>query len=214
MHLSIIKRIFFCGAVSRSSSVKKLLNYISGRAGMFDNGVCVSSYLWHCVGSVALTRGSACALIPGAALPLCHGSTVCSQRDREQTVPPCCARSDFDALNEEDVVKNNQLAFDVAEQEFGIPPVTTGQELGSAGEPDKLSMVLYLSKFYELFRGTPLQAVGKARLLPAGLGTGGSGSTPSSTALEPRVLSQLSLSGMPVCKSYLGLNTGKGEKLD
>ncbi|NXV11891.1 MICA2 monooxygenase, partial [Cepphus grylle] len=66
---------------------------------------------------------------------------------------------DFDALNEEDVVKNNQLAFDVAEQEFGIPPVTTGKEVGSAGEPDKLSMVMYLSKFYELFRGTPLRAV-------------------------------------------------------
>ncbi|XP_059681823.1 F-actin-monooxygenase MICAL2 isoform X5 [Gavia stellata] len=66
---------------------------------------------------------------------------------------------DFEALNEEDVVKNNQLAFDVAEQEFGIPPVTTGKEVGSAGEPDKLSMVMYLSKFYELFRGTPLQAV-------------------------------------------------------
>ncbi|NWI25416.1 MICA2 monooxygenase, partial [Sula dactylatra] len=66
---------------------------------------------------------------------------------------------DFDALNEEDVVKNNQLAFDVAEQEFGIPPVTTGKEVGLAGEPDKLSMVMYLSKFYELFRGTPLRAV-------------------------------------------------------
>uniref|UniRef100_A0A8D0L0K7 F-actin monooxygenase n=1 Tax=Strix occidentalis caurina TaxID=311401 RepID=A0A8D0L0K7_STROC len=66
---------------------------------------------------------------------------------------------DFDALNEEDVVKNNQLAFDVAEQEFGIPPVTTGKEVGSAREPDKLSMVMYLSKFYELFRGTPLRAV-------------------------------------------------------
>ncbi|XP_071618379.1 F-actin-monooxygenase MICAL2 isoform X6 [Heliangelus exortis] len=66
---------------------------------------------------------------------------------------------DFDALNEEDVVKNNQLAFDIAEKEFGIPPVTTGKEVGSAGEPDKLSMVMYLSKFYELFRGTPLQAV-------------------------------------------------------
>ncbi|XP_069713661.1 F-actin-monooxygenase MICAL2 isoform X1 [Phaenicophaeus curvirostris] len=66
---------------------------------------------------------------------------------------------DFDALNEEDVVKNNQLAFDVAEQEFGIPPVTTGKEVGSTGEPDKLSMVMYLSKFYELFRGTPLRAV-------------------------------------------------------
>ncbi|XP_009332755.1 PREDICTED: protein-methionine sulfoxide oxidase MICAL2 isoform X4 [Pygoscelis adeliae] len=66
---------------------------------------------------------------------------------------------DFDALNEEDIVKNNQLAFDVAEQEFGIPPVITGKEVGSAGEPDKLSMVMYLSKFYELFRGTPLRAV-------------------------------------------------------
>lgn len=74
-----------------------------------------------------------------------------------------CPCSDFEALNEEDAVRNNQLAFDVAEREFGIPPVTTGQELGSAGEPDKLSMVLYLSKFYELFRGTPLRAVGEHR---------------------------------------------------
>ncbi|NXA44481.1 MICA2 monooxygenase, partial [Nothocercus julius] len=66
---------------------------------------------------------------------------------------------DFDALNEEDVVGNNQLAFDVAEREFGIPPVTTGEEVGSAAEPDKLSMVMYLSKFYELFRGAPLRAM-------------------------------------------------------
>ncbi|XP_074853466.1 F-actin-monooxygenase MICAL2 isoform X2 [Carettochelys insculpta] len=66
---------------------------------------------------------------------------------------------DFDSLNEEDTVENNQLAFDVAEREFGIPPVTSGKEMASAGEPDKLSMVMYLSKFYELFRGTPLRAV-------------------------------------------------------
>ncbi|KAM6464758.1 F-actin-monooxygenase MICAL2 isoform 11-T12 [Liasis olivaceus] len=67
---------------------------------------------------------------------------------------------DFDSLNEEDAVENNQRAFDIAEREFGIPPVTTGIEMVSAGEPDKLSMVMYLSKFYELFRGTPLRAVG------------------------------------------------------
>ncbi|XP_053246948.1 F-actin-monooxygenase MICAL2 isoform X2 [Podarcis raffonei] len=67
---------------------------------------------------------------------------------------------DFDSLNEEDAVGNNQLAFDIAEREFGIPPVTTGKEMVSSGEPDKLSMVMYLSKFYELFRGTPLRAVG------------------------------------------------------
>ncbi|KAM5248014.1 F-actin-monooxygenase MICAL2 isoform 2-T2 [Ctenodactylus gundi] len=63
----------------------------------------------------------------------------------------------FDSLNEDDAVENNQLAFDVAEREFGIPPVTTGKEMASAQEPDKLSMVMYLSKFYELFRGSPLK---------------------------------------------------------
>ncbi|XP_065799879.1 F-actin-monooxygenase MICAL2 isoform X2 [Muntiacus reevesi] len=65
----------------------------------------------------------------------------------------------FDSLNEDDAVENNQLAFDVAEREFGIPPVTTGKEMASAQEPDKLSMVMYLSRFYELFRGTPLRPV-------------------------------------------------------
>lgn len=65
----------------------------------------------------------------------------------------------FDSLNEDDAVENNQLAFDVAEREFGIPPVTTGQEMASTQEPDKLSMVMYLSKFYELFRGVPLRRV-------------------------------------------------------
>ncbi|XP_058519351.1 F-actin-monooxygenase MICAL2 isoform X3 [Ochotona princeps] len=63
----------------------------------------------------------------------------------------------FDSLNEDDAVENNQLAFDVAEREFGIPPVTTGKEMASAQVPDKLSMVMYLSKFYELFRGAPLR---------------------------------------------------------
>ena len=58
-------------------------------------------------------------------------------------------------------MENNQLAFDVAEREFGIAPVITGKEMASAQEPDKLSMVMYLSKFYELFRGTPLRPVGK-----------------------------------------------------
>ncbi|KAJ1177462.1 hypothetical protein NDU88_002717 [Pleurodeles waltl] len=69
---------------------------------------------------------------------------------------------DFDSLNEEDAIRNNQLAFDIAEKEFGIPPITTGKEMASASEPDKLSMVMYLSKFYELFRGTPLRVVDNA----------------------------------------------------
>ncbi|XP_044125483.1 F-actin-monooxygenase MICAL2 isoform X7 [Bufo gargarizans] len=66
---------------------------------------------------------------------------------------------DFHSLNEDDAVRNNQLAFDIAEKEFGISPITTGREMASTEEPDKLSMVLYLSKFYELFRGAPLRPI-------------------------------------------------------
>ncbi|CAH2325588.1 F-actin-monooxygenase MICAL2 isoform X1 [Pelobates cultripes] len=66
---------------------------------------------------------------------------------------------EFSSLNEEDAVTNNQLAYDIAEREFGITPITTGKEMASTEEPDKLSMVLYLSKFYELFRGSPLRPV-------------------------------------------------------
>uniref|UniRef100_A0A3B4THF7 F-actin monooxygenase n=1 Tax=Seriola dumerili TaxID=41447 RepID=A0A3B4THF7_SERDU len=63
---------------------------------------------------------------------------------------------DYESLNEEDVAGNNQLAFDVAEREFSIQPVTTGKEMAAEAEPDKLLMVLYLSKFYEAFRNSPV----------------------------------------------------------
>ncbi|XP_016405671.1 protein-methionine sulfoxide oxidase mical3a-like [Sinocyclocheilus rhinocerous] len=61
---------------------------------------------------------------------------------------------DFDSLDEKDVEKNNQLAFDVAEKEFGISPIMTGKEMSVLVEPDKLSMVMYLSQFYEMFKDT------------------------------------------------------------
>ncbi|TKS70175.1 [F-actin]-methionine sulfoxide oxidase MICAL2 [Collichthys lucidus] len=61
---------------------------------------------------------------------------------------------DFDSLNEEDHAANLQLAFDISEREFGIRPLSDDQEL------DKSRMISYLSKFYELFRGTPLPASG------------------------------------------------------
>lgn len=67
-------------------------------------------------------------------------------------LPP--ALSDFDSLDERDQEKNNQLGFDVAEREFGISPCMTGKEMSSVVEPDKLSMVMYLSQFYEMFKDT------------------------------------------------------------
>ncbi|XP_031420387.1 protein-methionine sulfoxide oxidase mical3a isoform X3 [Clupea harengus] len=61
---------------------------------------------------------------------------------------------DFDSLDERDVAKNNQLAFDVTEREFGISPIMTGKEMSVVAEPDKLSMVMFLSQFYEMFKDT------------------------------------------------------------
>lgn len=69
--------------------------------------------------------------------------------------------SDFDSLEEEDVAENNQLAFDIAEREFGIQPVIRGEEMAAAAEPDQLLMVLYLSKFQEAFRSSPANGSGQ-----------------------------------------------------
>ncbi|XP_031180107.1 F-actin-monooxygenase MICAL2 isoform X6 [Sander lucioperca] len=67
---------------------------------------------------------------------------------------------DFDSLKEEDHCANLQLAFDISEREFGIGPFTSVKELSDDQELDKTRMITYLSKFYELFRGTPLPASG------------------------------------------------------
>lgn len=72
---------------------------------------------------------------------------------------------EFDSLNEEDHAANLQLAFDISEREFGIRSFTSAKELSAGEELDKTRMIAYLSKFYELFRGTPLPASGSLTLL-------------------------------------------------
>ncbi|KAL0968556.1 hypothetical protein UPYG_G00268430 [Umbra pygmaea] len=70
----------------------------------------------------------------------------------------------FDSLNEEDTAKNNQLAFDIIESEFKIQPVTTGKEMSLDKEPDKLMMVLYISKLYEMFHKSSPSITGKREM--------------------------------------------------
>lgn len=61
---------------------------------------------------------------------------------------------DFDSLDESSAEENTHLAFDVAEREFGISPLVTVEEMLSVQEPDSLSMVMYLSQFYQLLKDT------------------------------------------------------------
>ncbi|XP_042224057.1 F-actin-monooxygenase Mical-like isoform X2 [Homarus americanus] len=60
---------------------------------------------------------------------------------------------DFEAVRPQDIAQNNQLAFDILERDFGIPPVMTGAEMAECEVPDKLSMISYLSQIYDVFRG-------------------------------------------------------------
>ncbi|KAK7896723.1 hypothetical protein WMY93_022048 [Mugilogobius chulae] len=95
---------------------------------------------------------------------------------------------DYHSLDKSEVEENIQLAFDVAERELGISPLITVDELLSVGEPDSLSMVMYLSHFYQLLSNTPPAAGGgnvpsvsdspssseATAQLPAGFSDGGS----------------------------------------
>ena len=75
---------------------------------------------------------------------------------------------DFRALDPSTWAENSQLAFDLLEQELGVPPAMTGRELAASRNPDKLAMISYLSQVYELFRkDIPVSAEAAASLRPA-----------------------------------------------
>ena len=70
---------------------------------------------------------------------------------------------EFQALDPSLWAENNQLAFDILENDLGITPVMTGKELATAKNPDKLTLISYLSQIYELFR-KDIPAVKQAKL--------------------------------------------------
>lgn len=72
--------------------------------------------------------------------------------------------SDFETLDETEAELNNQLALDMAEQELGISPIMTGQEMSELDESDSLCMVMYLSQVHDLFKDT-IPPSGKGNIL-------------------------------------------------
>eukprot|EP00095_Tigriopus_kingsejongensis_P004241 snap_masked-scaffold711_size108467-processed-gene-0.13 protein:Tk04241 transcript:snap_masked-scaffold711_size108467-processed-gene-0.13-mRNA-1 annotation:"mical-like protein 2" len=59
---------------------------------------------------------------------------------------------DFESLDAANVLDNNALAFRIAEEELKIPALLEAQDMVDCDEPDKFSVITYVSQFYHMFK--------------------------------------------------------------
>jgi len=94
----------------------------------------------------------------------------------------CPELIDYDSLDPDDVFGNNSLAFNIAEQQLGIPSLLDPQDMVECELLDRLSILTYLAQYFQAF-STPNSPI-KANIRPAGLSTSASSDLTDAAKLQ------------------------------